>query len=33
VQTATTGTVIARAIDSAGAAGDLIRVQVLRSTG
>lgn len=33
VQTATTGTVIARAIDSAGAAGDLIRVQVLRSDG
>lgn len=33
VQTATTGTVIARAITSAGAAGDLFRVEVIRSDG
>jgi hypothetical protein len=30
VQTATTGTVIARALESAGAAGDYIRVEILK---
>lgn len=32
VQTATTGTVIARALDSAGADGDLIRVEIIKAS-